>query len=64
MYPEVLRTILSNASAIQMFGFPGRTEYLSRKDAKDPTSSMVSITLGKRFDDPAAASLTPYHVEK
>lgn len=63
MYPDAWRTILSNASAIQSFGLLGSTEYLPGGGAREQVPRMVNITLAKRLEAPAAAWLTPYHLE-
>ena len=60
MYPESWRTILSNASAIQIFGFPGKTDYVDAKLAGSVPKGDVPITLARRLGREEGMRLTPY----
>ena len=60
MYPEAWRTILSNASAIQIFGFPGTTDYMGAKQAGNVPQGDVPITLARRLGREEGMRLTPY----
>jgi len=61
LYPESWRTILANASAIQIFGFPTTDAYLSAPELIKPDEATdVSIALAKRCDEVLQRQLTPY----
>lgn len=59
MYPDAWRTILANASAIQVFGFPGKTSYVGAKQAEKAPEG-VPITLARRLGREEGMRLTPF----
>ena len=62
MYPEAWRTILANASAIQIFGFPGTTHYVDAKQAGNVPEGDVPITLARRLGREEGMRLTPFYI--
>lgn len=60
MYPDAWRSILSNASAIQVFGFPNSTSYVGTRQRDCASEGGVSITLARRLSGEERMLLTPY----
>jgi type IV secretion system protein VirD4 len=61
VYPETWQTILSNTSAIQMFGFPSTTEYVEANHASSLEEPQTPMTLVRRTAGQESLRLTPFY---